>query len=239
LDELRQRVGPLAGFFKHEAETHAQQRVLRIDLDRLLVQSCGLGAVFHAESLFGLAQKVVDRAAVPLMPERDLHRTVDPILLQRLLDYALDELLRVVDPVVWLVVVWESLDVVDVERNRLVGQAKQRRARRAQRMPHAELVEHVCVQAGDVGNGDARILQVLEHVLRDVAGEEIAVGAMRRQRSSLGEPGGRDGREEHLVVDPVEIDHPCADRLPAERHDHETGLDVVDHVQRFLARSPA
>src|SRR5262249_25417851 len=79
---------------------------------------------------------------------------------------------------------------------------------------------------------DPRVLEILEHLLADVAGEEVLVGPPRLQGAAFRETRLPDRRLEHLTVDGVEIHHPAlafvvGDLLLTERHDHETDLQEV------------
>ena len=55
--------------------------------------------------------------------------------------------------------------------------------------------------------------RVLEHLLADVAGEEVLVGSFRRQPTSgpLGQRRGLNGRSKHFAKDVVEVDLLVAD----------------------------
>ena len=97
-------------------------------------------------------------------------------------------------------------------------------------MPDTNLVEHVGIESRDICQSESGVVQVLEHLLADIAGEEVLVrscGAQvalfrRRQRHIL------DRRLEDLLVDAIEVDLLNSDRLGSERHDDEAGARVVD-----------
>src|SRR5262245_40374408 len=108
-------------------------------------------------------------------------------------------------------------------------------------MARAELVGDVEVQPADVGEREARVLQVLEHVLLDVPGKEVLVGAARLEHPPFGQLHRADGGVKDPVVDVVEVHIAVSDRLLAERHDHEAYARVVDVAHRhvFLCRAYA
>ena len=87
---------------------------------------------------------------------------------------------------------------------------------RPHRVADAELVEHVGVGAGDVGDGVMAEHQPLEHRLVNGAADLLLVGADRL------EPGLGDRRRDDPLVHRVEIGHAaCGVELLAERHQHE------------------
>src|SRR5262249_2418624 len=129
-----------------------------------------------------------------------------------------------------LILVVERLDRVDVEWDRRTRLAEHRRPRLVRAVTDTQLVEDVRVEPTDVGHGEPRVLEILEHLLADIAGEEVLVRPLREEGKAalLGQGGLLDGRREHLVVDEVEVDLRVTDLLLPERHDDEADPRVID-----------
>ena len=94
-------------------------------------------------------------------------------------------------------------------------------------MSRAELVGDIEIQPADIGEREARVFQVLEHLELDVTGEKILIGAAWLQLAALRERNGTDRRDEDIVIQLVEVYRLVADGLLTERHDDETDSGIV------------
>ena len=109
----------------------------------------------------------------------------------------------------------------DVERHFVAGEADHEGAARAQRVAHAQLVEHVGVVQRNVGDHDVGMRQQLEHVLADVAGldDDLGGGAIDSGRAHRGV----DQLTLHtLVVHLIRFCGSGHDLAHAERPHHES-----------------
>ncbi len=118
----------------------------------------------------------------------------------------------------------------DVERNDRALDENNRGAARPQRMPNAELIEHIGIGASDVGDRVMAQHQALEHRLVDRAADLLLVRAHRL------EAGLRDRGHDDVLIDLVEIGDPAGRiGLGSERHEHETERrQLVDIVHGMV-----
>ena len=124
---------------------------------------------------------------------------------------------RVTEPVVLSEIVGHRPQEGDVERNRLMIREDGQRGGGPRRVPHAQLVEHVRVGGGEIGDRIVAQQQSLEHRLVDDATGPLFVGADGLHTGSL------DRRPQRLIVNPIEINlgTACRIRLRPERHQDE------------------
>ena len=122
----------------------------------------------------------------------------------------------------------------NVERNDRALDKDDRGAARPQRMANAELVEHIGIGAGDVGDCVVAQHQALEHRLMDRAADLLFVRAYRL------EAGVHDRRHNDVLINLVEIGDPAGRiGLGAERHEHEAERrQLVDSVHEIVLCPP-
>jgi hypothetical protein len=75
---------------------------------------------------------------------------------------------------------------LDVERDSRIGLAEDRSTGISRPAARAELVKHIRIEPGNIGDRKPRVFEVGEHLHIDVAGEEFPVGSPRVQLAPSG-----------------------------------------------------
>ena len=109
-----------------------------------------------------------------------------------------------------------AADQRDIERDHGAFPEHDRGARWPQGVADAELIEHIGIGAGDIGDRVMAEHEPLEHRLMDRAADLFLIGADRLESRLL------DGRTDDLFEHGIEIGHtPSRVGLASERHQHE------------------